>query len=644
LKTGLHTGKLGLRFRGTDDNYLEEIAMEVRSRKLDYLAHYRWMLDDIANASAELLQENFAPTDQQFATNESVNASTLYQKFVFLRSLVCSGRLQDALHRICSQPYIQWETVSEEIPLGRPARCTGSLAKSFCRAGPRIDAPGFGISLPLQLTATMNRETFDNEPNRFVRHALEQWLALIDELRLVLFDKKDSTRTRRGLGEVDEVSSILESFLATTALRAAGPLRSFPSSNQVLQKKAAYREVLGAYVLFEFGAKLAWDGGEDIFGGGQKNVATLYELWTFIQLARIITEIAGGNSDLAHLIKSSRDGTTLLLKTGTASRVKATASRWGRRFQLELTYNQTFKSNGGSWTRAMRPDCTLKVSSKDEDWEPLLIHFDAKYRIDEIKNVLDMEGEKSRSTAKGDDLLKMHAYRDAIHQAVGAYVLYPGTETVLREKHQELLPGLGAFPLSPSSSGLADGSEAIRGFLERILTHVATDGSHHKRARYWAATSYRGPRQVEPTAWTLGLGATPPADARVLLGFVREGHLDWVREQRIYNLRADGRTGGVGLTSVELSSEWIILYGPDAPNGLLGRVAGATIVMTGENLRALGYTEPRGELYLCLPLQLYEGAPLWPDKEFGEVVKKLAPSSILGAPHSCSWLDIIKSF
>ncbi|MCP4502511.1 MAG: DUF2357 domain-containing protein, partial [Deltaproteobacteria bacterium] len=47
LKTGLHTGKLGLRFRGTDDNYLEEIAMEVRSRKLDYLAHYRWMLDDI---------------------------------------------------------------------------------------------------------------------------------------------------------------------------------------------------------------------------------------------------------------------------------------------------------------------------------------------------------------------------------------------------------------------------------------------------------------------------------------------------------------------------------------------------------------------------------------------------------------------
>ena len=68
------------------------------------------------------------------------------------------------------------------------------------------------------------------------------------------------------------------------------------------------------------------------------------------------------------------------------------------------------------------------------------IHFDAKYRVERLfLSDGDMEGdsdewmsrieeEEERGMYRRADLLKMHAYKDAIRRTGGAYVLYPGTE------------------------------------------------------------------------------------------------------------------------------------------------------------------------------------------------------------------------
>ena len=67
------------------------------------------------------------------------------------------------------------------------------------------------------------------------------------------------------------------------------------------------------------------------------------------------------------------------------------------------------------------------------------------------------EETESHRRSKREDLLKMHAYRDAISRTAGAYVLYPGDEPVQLARFNELLPGLGAFPLRPLGDGVVGG-------------------------------------------------------------------------------------------------------------------------------------------------------------------------------------------
>jgi len=112
----------------------------------------------------------------------------------------------------------------------------------------------------------------------------------------------------------------------------------------------------------------------------------------------------------------------------------------------------------------MRPDCSVRI--RPEGSTPtrvpaqeleIWLHFDAKYRVDNLLAQLtptpdsdELLGESTTpGGAKRDDLLKMHAYRDAISRTAGAYVLYPGSEIKDIRRHpgfKEVLPGLGAFP------------------------------------------------------------------------------------------------------------------------------------------------------------------------------------------------------
>src|SRR5207253_6232994 len=125
----------------------------------------------------------------------------------------------------------------------------------------------------------------------------------------------------------------------------------------------------------------------------------------------------------------------------------------------------------------MRPDCSLRLrpdrtlgDGVDDVW----VHFDAKYRVDRLTEIFGQgeraeeshtEPTQSSSYAKRDDLLKMHAYRDAIRRSAGAYVLYPGDSDEQCTKFHELLPGLGAFGLRPASDGNSIGTESLTAFL-----------------------------------------------------------------------------------------------------------------------------------------------------------------------------------
>jgi hypothetical protein len=259
----------------------------------------------------------------------------------------------------------------------------------------------------------------------------------------------------------------------------------------------------------------------------------------------------------------------------------------------------------------MRPDCSVRVTASNpvsavasEFW----LHFDSKYRVEHLAdlmvgNVEELETANPSLAAKRTDLLKMHAYRDAIRRSAGAYVLYPGDDGQGENlpMYSEVLPGLGAFPLRVGVDGEADLRDAsnLLTFLQNVVEHAANQASQHERARHWLGRSF-GERAGAIRAE--GFLNRPPADTPVLLGYVRGfDHRAWVVAERLYNVRAGDRVGAVPLGSQALAAELVVLYGRDIePDVWI--VSGAPRILDRSALAALGYPNPGGDLYFCLPL------------------------------------------
>lgn len=667
LRTGLYTGAVRARIEIERGGASGTVAFEVRSVKLDYLQSYRWMLRDIAAMAAELVMDRFAPAEQSFAVDDTRDAATLYQRFAFLRSLLDGEELQVAFHQIFTRPHVTW---AEEEHLSSPsggagARPSSTLSRSLTAPGPRVPWPGAPRgsllkTLPRRITTTRTEITRDNTPNRFVKFALSRWRGVVADIGAAL-GNATSAPAERGRREVLELTARLDALLAADLFREVNDLTHFPAGDQVLQKRDGYRVILSAYVQLDLAARLSWPGMEDVYAAGQRNVARLYECWFYLQLGRIAARLCNRGFDLDNLIAPSADGLVLRLRTGERRVLSGTVDRLGRTLRVELWFNRSFAPTArrhGSWTRPMRPDCSLLVRLEPEAGQlnPIWVHFDAKYRVENLVGAFGPEPEPERAqesesrAARTDwlreDLLKMHAYKDAIRRSVGAYIVYPGASggDPFREYH-ELLPGLGAFALRPTASGDAEGTPVLVKFLDDVLSHVAHQASQHERARYWSEKSYAGLPLQSPLD-AVSFLERPPADARILLGYTKsEEHRSWIATERLYNIRADAkRQGGVGVGAQELGAELLAVYGAaPEPSVDLYRIVGVPRVMTAEELTQRGYPAPRGEHYFCLPVEAISASrkPDWLD---GEVVRRAqrhaAPGAVAGLPVTMSWFDL----
>ena len=144
------------------------------------------------------------------------------------------------------------------------------------------------------------------------------------------------------------------------------------------------------------------------------------------------------------------------------------------------------------------------------------MHFDAKYRLERQQadamfdsdedgessapgnGAADYEAELAR-VHKQDDLFKMHTYRDGILSTRGAYVLFPGDgvggkmvnpspnlfvrhPSALGGCSGQLVPSVGAFPLTPEGTG--EQVDAIRELLRLTLEAIST-GAPYVEERAW---------------------------------------------------------------------------------------------------------------------------------------------------------------
>jgi hypothetical protein len=526
-----------------------------------------------------------------------------------------------------------------------------SAARALLLPGPRTPwngsfIPGLG-SLPAKVEVPLDVETLDTVPNRFVKFALTRWFDVIQSLGIAVNRGLTGASSQRASREIEAVLNWLESILGLPIFKEVGPLRDFPSNNIVLQRRSGYRDIFRAYVLFETAAQLSWAGGDDVYSAGQRDVATLYEYWCFLQLLGVVKGLCASFNERS-LVRENAGELGLGLERGSVTVVDGELERLGRPVRLELYFNRTFGVPGGSWTRPMRPDCSLRLSPLEAGgaYESTWLHFDAKYRVDQLVQIFGSEADagddaSTQGTAKRDDLLKMHAYRDAIKRTSGSYVLYPGSPAgPPMRSYQEVLPGLGAFSLRPSDSGDVIGARDLHLFLDDVLTHFASVLTQHRRYRYWESVAYMPTSQTRhDSGWAPEI-ETPAADTTVLLGFVKsEDHLSWIQRQRRYNLRLGDRTGAVGIRGEEVSARILVLHGPAVRQPLIYSVQAGPEMWTKDEMVASGYPQPRGSTYLCVVLGPPFGAGVDPVPTQQRVSELARPD---GSPTLVSWLDLAK--
>jgi predicted component of viral defense system (DUF524 family) len=665
IRPRLHTGALHVQLF-IDDALVGRFSLEVRSAKLDYLKHYRWMLENIEKEFAEIVMERFAATEQRFEVQTDASAATLYQRFAFLQSLLASENFDAAIQQVLGRPHRLWVTEEEHRAPGRGVPSNSAVARQMASGGPRVPWPNGRLShIPSEFLVQRTVETLDTPENRFVKFVLTQWLDVALRIEQALARDKESAPVLRGRRESKAVIEQLSQLLAADLFDEVGPMDYFPAGSQVLQRRAGYREMFRFYVQSEAAAALRWQGADDVYSAGQKNVAALYEFWAYLQLANVVEELCE-EFHRDELVEVQPDGMGIALRRGWQKPLSGTLTRHNRRLQLDLYFNRTF-SQGDSWTLPMRPDCSLHIIPCEGDHAPfqdVWVHFDAKYKVDHLFDLFgrvpegqggteaylkeEEETEAKKGTPIHADLLKMHAYKDAIKRSAGSYVLYPGLDNPKEPyiAYHEILPGLGAFPLRPTDTDKAEGTDSLRDFLTKVLDHVATQHTQHERSRYWMTEAYERQAPVLAPAPAAPFVKQPPADTVVLLGFVKsEAHRQWINEQKLYNLRADGRRGAVDQRSPELGAQLVVLYSETLDFVEVWFVKGGPVTVTKTGMEDLGYPQPGGEIYHCLTLQPVDTAA-WPVRLtpawIMSVRQNVAKAGEYGAPVAATWLDVIR--
>ena len=201
------------------------------------------------------------------------------------------------------------------------------------------------------------------------------------------------------------------------------------------------------------------------------------------------------------------------------------------------------------------------------------------------------------------DLLKMHAYRDAIRRTQGAYVLYPGTKQQAWSGYHEILPGLGAFPLKPGN-----GDSAIEEFIHKIVDHLCDRASALERQSYHTYSVHEKPVEypilnaIPERSPDSNNRHLPVAETYVLVGWYKnESHLHWICKTGLYNCRMDTAAGSLRLDPEITGASYLLLHGKDgnAVPGLLQVRSKGPRVMSKSALKKKGYPgEPTYDFYL----------------------------------------------
>lgn len=602
-----------------------EVNIEVLATKLDdnsipkedpnYRKNYQFMLKDIAEKCTELLMQINSPITQTFEINFDKDNETIYQRFAFVSALINTNEFDEAVHKIIASQTTKWLEEMELKDIRSVRRMNSFSIRQIASRSNRVKLAtpiGNLYDVPTKIETTHKSETTDTPENRFIKHALEVFLQFCIECRNSFITNGYS----KSKIEAEALVEKLENHLNHPFFKEIERPTTLKLNSPALQRKSGYRELLNAWLQFDLVAKLIWKGGDDVYKAGKRDIAVLYEYWLFFVLYDLMKtkfKINDNNATYKHLIEPTDDGLNVVVKSGKLTALEGTYKSEGRELHIKFSYNRTFDGGtkygakkAGSWTKALRPDYTLSIwpeeiknEIKAEELERIVhIHFDSKYKVQQFtiktdveQDVIDsdedlaivnnndegkidsLEKEKRderKGIYKNADLLKMHAYKDAIRRTGGAYVLYPGTE-----EHKEfvgfheLIPGLGAFAIRPKEG--ENGTNELGDFIDKIISHFNNMASQQRRHSNTIYEIHKddSPRIVnEPMPDYI-----IPDETHVIVAYYKsKEHLAWIIKEMKYNGRIGNANGAMDLTPEFIGAKYLLLHNKKEQGSLIFKV------------------------------------------------------------------------
>ena len=483
-------------------------GFEVLSTKLDYHEHWRAIVEDIEREYRMLSLDYLRRTFHGFSPDQNGEHPDIVWWSVFeeeQRKFIkaCKSIVDRPRHRLHGEEvYLRADKLKQT-----PHNIENRLAE-------HRKEPAYLYRVEQQVQSN------DTQENRFLKFALQQIGKRYEELRQRIEAVKTASETMKEA--MLATSETLKRLQHHPFFRTVGRYKGMNQESMVLQRATGYSQVYRTWNLL----RRAYSLNDGLYRLQTKDIATLYEIWCFIEVSHIVKEqLHLENEDVEHRNRMEMNGIfSWELGKGEHSRI---LFRKDGVELAELVYNPKsageVNDNVGMKdlvvpTVPQKPDIVLQLTKNDLLQGMRMTYlFDAKYRIDGKDKGVDVPPE--------DAINQMHRYRDAIYyrdyaanalkkEVIGGYILFPGDgepDDVAVSKFYKTIKevNIGAFPLRPKDV-------ENRKLLERFIAELI----HTK--------SYETIAHVIPQK-----GAYVEVGNRVLIGLVKE-------DNRQYQAFADG--------------------------------------------------------------------------------------------------------
>ena len=436
------------------------LSIEVVPTKIDYATDYRHLRSVVNSTARGLALAYLRATHQSGSIGAQPGAEIDWLTILRQESI----RLQQAIARINTSPHRHLTRERQAEATHRIKRPDPVVLKAVIQ-GKGSGSYDLVTSIgPVRsvLPRTATRTTLNTSEHRWLAFQLSELRRRLRTLSATLNTEGRATPSRPlGLrrlaerAEVDQMIRWVDQMLSTPCLRAAsrGPQPGPPSLT--LLTAPGYRESYHILTMLRLALNLEGDSLEL----QTKDIHDLYEIWSFLEVVKIVASATGATIDPKSLINHYSTGLRIGLRAGTFSDIQLpTSSRL-----LTLSYNRTYPGKTGD----QRPDIVIRI--QQEGHPHLIVVLDAKYRVDATTRYRDTYGAPGPPI---DAINALHRYRDAIvtnaetPQAVRPVVrgaaLFPLTETETQNYKRSSLYesldslGIGALPFLPGNTGLAE--------------------------------------------------------------------------------------------------------------------------------------------------------------------------------------------